>query len=160
MFYKIKRELYLFFYDNIFKDRVLFKKTQSSLEIGVIVVKKHVFLNFMENYVRLKWKKKKVKVIITIIIEYTWICLNKQRNLKRKKLYRTNEGSTFPGGSFGHKNNVRAPVQYRREIQRQHLKRWFCPKKRIIHFHRSNKTNSVFSSIKINKPLPGPVHSV
>ena len=34
-------------------------------------------LNFVEKYVRLKWKTK-VNVIITIIIENGWMCLNKQ----------------------------------------------------------------------------------
>ena len=32
--------------------------------------------NFVEKYLRLKWKKREVNVIITIIIEYAWICLN------------------------------------------------------------------------------------
>ena len=33
-------------------------ETPSSIEIDVIVAKKHVFLNFIEKYVRLKWKRK------------------------------------------------------------------------------------------------------
>ena len=37
--------------------------------------KKHVFSNFVEKYVRLKAKKYKINFIITIIIEYAWICL-------------------------------------------------------------------------------------
>ena len=37
--------------------------------------KTYVFLNFVEKDVRLKWKKR-VNVIITIITEYAWICLN------------------------------------------------------------------------------------
>ena len=36
------REFNLFYYNAIFKDRVLFRKTQSSIEIDVIVVKKHM----------------------------------------------------------------------------------------------------------------------
>ena len=32
-------------------------KTQSSIEIDVIVVKEHVFLDFIEKHVRLKWKE-------------------------------------------------------------------------------------------------------
>ena len=35
-----KRQFYLFYYDTIFKYRVLFKKAQSSIEIDIIVVKK------------------------------------------------------------------------------------------------------------------------
>ena len=64
-----KPEFYLFYYNAIFKDGVLFKQTQSSIEIDVIVVKKYVFLNFVEKHVRLK-RKKKLNVIITIVIEY------------------------------------------------------------------------------------------
>ena len=36
------------------------------------------FLRFVEKYVKLKQKKKTANVIITIIIEYAWICINKQ----------------------------------------------------------------------------------
>ena len=36
-----KLEFYLFYYNPIFKDRVLFKQIRSSIEIGVTVVKKH-----------------------------------------------------------------------------------------------------------------------
>ena len=42
-----------------------------------LIVKKHVFLIFVERYVRLKWKKK-VNVISIIINEYAWMGLNKQ----------------------------------------------------------------------------------
>ena len=44
-----KREFHLFYYNAIFKDRMLFKWTQSSIEIDVIVVKKH-----MSFYISLK----------------------------------------------------------------------------------------------------------
>ena len=37
-----KREVYLFYYNAILKNRVLFKSTHSSIEIGVIVVKKRM----------------------------------------------------------------------------------------------------------------------
>ena len=37
-----KRELYLFYYNAISKGPVLFKSTQSSIEIDVIVVEKHI----------------------------------------------------------------------------------------------------------------------
>ena len=36
-------------------------------------------------------------------------------NLKRLKPHRTNQGSNFLGGSFSSRDNVRAPVQFRRE---------------------------------------------
>ena len=63
----------LFILNAIFKDRALFTQIQWNTEIDVIVQK---VLNFVEKYVRLKWKKKKVNVIIGTIIEYTWMCLN------------------------------------------------------------------------------------
>ena len=46
-----------------------------------------------------------------------------QNNLRRKKLHRTNQGSNSLGGSFSNRDNVRAPIQFRRESQPQHLKR-------------------------------------
>ena len=55
---RVKGEFYLFSYNAIVKDRVLFKQTRSSIEI---------FLNFVEKYVS---EKEKVTVIVTIIIEY------------------------------------------------------------------------------------------
>ena len=45
-----------------------------------------------------------------------------QINLRRKKLHRTNQGSKFLGGTFGKRDNIRAPIQFRRESQPQHLK--------------------------------------
>ena len=49
-----------FIYSNaISKDHVLFKKTHSSIESGIIVVKKHVVWNFVEEYVKLKWEKER-----------------------------------------------------------------------------------------------------
>ena len=38
-----------------------------------------------------------------------------QSNLRRKKLHRTNQGSNFLGGSFSNRDNVRAPIPFRRE---------------------------------------------
>ena len=38
-----------------------------------------------------------------------------QSNLRRKKLYRINQGSNFLGGSFNNRDNVRAPIPFRRE---------------------------------------------
>ena len=47
-----------------------------------------------------------------------------QSNLRRKKLRRTNLRRTtnFFGSSFSKRNFVRAPIQFRRESQPQHLK--------------------------------------
>ena len=66
------------------------------------------------------------------------------------------------------RNDVRTPIQFRRERQLQHLKRWFFLKNRPIHFHinstsviRSVKGNKLsFTSIEINRPLPAPVPNV
>ena len=51
-----------------------------------------------------------------------------QNNFRRKKLYKTNQSFNILGGSFSNRD-VRAPVQFRRESQPQHLK------KRIFSFH-------------------------
>ena len=55
-----------------------------------------------------------------------------QSNLRRKKLHRTNQGCNSLGGSFSNRDNVRAPIQFRRKSQRQHVKRSFFHKKRPI----------------------------
>ena len=54
-----KCEFYWFYCNTNLKDCVLFKWTKSSIEIHVLKVKKkkHVFLNFVEKYARLKGKK-------------------------------------------------------------------------------------------------------
>ena len=41
-----KREFYLFYYNAIFKDSMLFKQTQSSTEIDFMVVKKTCLFKF------------------------------------------------------------------------------------------------------------------
>ena len=87
-----------------------------------------------------------------------------QSNLRRKKPHITNQGSNSLGGSFSNRDNVRAPILFRRESQPQHLKILFSLKNRPIHFH-INSTNVIrlvkqnqlsFSKIEINKPLPAP----
>ena len=87
-----------------------------------------------------------------------------QSNLMRKK-HRTNQGCNFLEGTFSNRDNVRAPIQFRRERQLQHLKRLFFFKNSPILFHinsinviRLVKLNHLkFSSIDINKPLLAPV---
>ena len=89
-------------------------------------------------------------------------------NLERKKFLRTNQGSNFSEGSFTNRDNVRAPIKFRRESQPQHLKRWFFLKDRPINFHINSKSitrplkrnQTSFSSIETNKPLHAPVHSI
>ena len=48
-----------------------------------------------------------------------------QSNCRRKELYRLNQGSNFLGGIFSNRDNVRAPIQFGRETQPQHLKSYF-----------------------------------
>ena len=96
---------------------------------------------------------------------HTWMdsrFIEIQSNLRRKKLCKTNQGSNFFGRSFSNRDNVRTPIQFRREGKTQHLKRWFFLKNRLIHFHinrtiviRPVKQNQLsFPSIEINKPNP------
>ena len=102
---------------------------------------------------------------------HTWVdsrFVEIESNLRRKKLYRTNQSSNFLEGSFDNRYNVIPPIQFKREAQPQHLKRWFSLKSRPIHFHinrtiviRPVKQNQLsFPSIEINKPLFTPVYSV
>ena len=46
-----------------------------------------------------------------------------QSNHRRNKLHRMNQGSNFLGGNFSNRDNVRAPIQIRREREPQNLKR-------------------------------------
>ena len=59
-------------------------------------------------------------------------------NLWRNKPHRTNQGSNFLRGSFSNRENVRAPIQFRRERQPQHLQRLFFLKNRLIYVHINN----------------------
>ena len=91
---------------------------------------------------------------------HTWLYgrfIEIQSNLRRKKVYRMNHGSNFLWGSFSNRDNVRAPIKFRRKSQPQHLKRWFLLKNRPIHFtslippvllDQSNKTSWVFPALK------------
>ena len=44
-------------------------------------------------------------------------------NLRKKKPHIMNKGSNFLGGTFSNRDDVRAPIQFRRESQPHHLKR-------------------------------------
>ena len=58
--------------------------------------------------------------------------IEKQSNLRRKKLHRTSQGSNFLVGSLSNRDNVRAPIQFRSESQAQHLKACY----QIFIFHQ------------------------
>ena len=91
-----------------------------------------------------------------------------QSNLRWRNLHRMNQGSNFLGQGFSNRTDGRAPIQFRRERQPQHLKRHILLKNRSIHFHINStsvirpvtKNQLSFSRIENNKPLPVPVHSV
>ena len=46
-----------------------------------------------------------------------------QNRLRGTKLHTANQSSNFLWGNFSNRDNVRAPMQFRRESQPQHLKR-------------------------------------
>ena len=81
----------------------------------------------------------------------------------RKKLHRKNQSSNFVRSSFRNSDNVRAPIQFRRESQPRILKDNFSTRTDQSTFtsiepvllDRSNKTS--YASIEINKQLPVPV---
>ena len=91
-----------------------------------------------------------------------------QSNLRRKKLCKMNQGSNFFGGSIRTRDIVKSPIQFRRECQCQHIKRWFILKNRPIHFYINSTTvirpvkwkQLSFSCIETNKPLLFQVHSI
>ena len=49
-----------------------------------------------------------------------------QNSLSREKLHRANQGSNFLGSSFSNRDNVRAPIQFRKEDNPSNLKDYFC----------------------------------
>ena len=94
-------------------------------------------------------------------IFYAWLYgrfIEIQSNFRRKKLHRTNQGSSFLGGSFSNRDNVRAPIQFRRESQPQHLKNdsfWRADPSIFISIapvllDGSHETTWVFSGLKSN----------
>ena len=50
-------------------------------------------------------------------------------SFRRKKLHRTNQGFNFLGDSFGNEDNTRAPIQFWRERESQHIESWFFLRK-------------------------------
>ena len=56
------------------------------------------------------------------------ILLPTVHNLRRKKFHRANQGNNF-GSSVSNRENVRAPIQYRKRKRKlQHLKKIFLQK--------------------------------
>ena len=70
-------------------------------------------------------------------------------NLRRKKLHRTNQGSNFVEANFKNRDNVRPPIQFRRDRQFMHLKRRYLQKNRPIYLHTNN--TSVIRPVRQNK---------
>ena len=50
-----------------------------------------------------------------------------QGNLRRKKLQRMNKSSNLLGGSFGNRDNIRAPIQLEEKANRSILRDEFFP---------------------------------
>ena len=81
-----------------------------------------------------------------------------QSNLRRKKLHRTNQGSNVLGGSLSNRDNVRVPIQFRREekVNPSILKDDFSSRTNPSIFtsiapvllDRSNETSWVFPALK------------
>ena len=67
-------------------------------------------------------------------------------NLKRKELHRTNLGSNFLGSNFSDRANVKAPIQFRRENQHQHLKI-------LIFFFKNRPMYFQINSISVIRPI-------
>ena len=89
-------------------------------------------------------------------VYHTWlyrIFMEIQKNLRRQKLPRTNQGSTFFGGSFSNWDNVRAPIQFKSKSQPQQLqkisKKIIFPWDKLINFHINS--TSVIRTVKPNK---------
>ena len=126
----------------------------------------HSWLN--SHYEVWSYKKKYRLNIQEICLEitYSW---TSTKVIPTKKAYAsyisTNQGSNFLRGSSSNRDNVRFPIQFRRECQPQHLKGWFFLGNKPIHFHINStsvirlvkRNQSSFSSIEINKPLSAPV---
>ena len=92
---------------------------------------------------------------------HTWLhgrFIEIQSNLMRKKLHRMKQDSNFFWRQFfSNRDNVRASIQFRRENQLQHLKRYFSSRTDLFIFNSSlapvlldwsNKTSRVFPALK------------
>ena len=81
-----------------------------------------------------------------------------QSNFRKNKLdNRTNQGSNFRGVSFSNRISVRGPIQFRRESQPKHLKRWFFQEEIFtsiftsiapVLLGRSNQASWILSALK------------
>ena len=96
---------------------------------------------------------------------HAWACgkfIEIPSNLWRKKLYRMNQSPNIFRCTFSSRDNVRVPIQFRRESQPQHLKRWFFSQEQIhlsSHYLHSNvigpanKTSWVFPELKLTSHI-------
>ena len=74
-----------------------------------------------------------------------------QSNLSGKKLHRTTKGSSFLVGIFSNKDNIRAPIQFRRESQPQHpkiLDQLILTSIAPVLLDQSSETSLVFPTLK------------
>ena len=83
-----------------------------------------------------------------------------QSNFRRKKLHGSNQDPNFLRDSYSNRDNVRTPIQFKRESQFEHLKRWFFLKNTPIYFHVNctiDKMSCVFPALKSTShflPIP------
>ena len=101
---------------------------------------------------------------------YAWLYsrfIEIQSKLRRKKNQTPNQGSNFLGASFSNRDNIRAPIQSRKESQPSILNIIFPqeqihPSSNQQHqcYQTSQKNELSFSNLENNKALPAQVHSV
>ena len=96
---------------------------------------------------------------VFLVLQYSRL-IEVQSKLKEKKLPRMNQGSNFLGSNFSIRDNVRTPIQFRRENQSQHLKRSFFLQEQTfftsivpVLLDWSNKTSGVSNEIQVQKPI-------
>ena len=66
------------------------------------------------------WAKWPKNALGETLVFHAWLYgrfIDLQNNLRRKKLHRMNQSSNSLGGSFSNGDNVKAPIQFRKESQ-------------------------------------------
>ena len=69
-------------------------------------------------------------------------------NFRRKKLHKTNQRPNFLGDSFNNRDNVRAPIQFRKDDLSSRTNSSIFASVAPVLLDRSNKTSSVFPLLK------------
>ena len=82
------------------------------------------------------------------------VCRDTEQPQERETSLKKNQGFNFLEGSFSNRDNVRAPIQFRRECHPQHLKRWYFLKNRPLYFH-IHSTSVIRQANRNQLSLPG-----